>query len=221
MSATADLLPETMNPKRRAILVAAAELFMADGYAAVSMDGVARAAGVSKATLYAHFTGKEALFGAIVADGCAVMRQQADSFLKRRDLPLQEALVELGMHWQRFMLRPQVRSLHRVMIAEGMRFPALAQGFYDAGPQAMETWLTDWIRGEQARGRILANVSPDRAAEKFLSLLRGNLFLRATLGLVHGETPTAELAAIALDAAVSFIRLHGATIAEQPADGFA
>jgi AcrR family transcriptional regulator len=71
---TTDLLPETMKPKRRAIMAAAAELFMAEGYAAAAMDGMARAAGVSKATLYAYFTGKVALFKAIIADGGETMR---------------------------------------------------------------------------------------------------------------------------------------------------
>ena len=55
MSATLDLLSETQNPKRRAIMVAAAELFMAEGYAAVSMDAVARTAAVSKGMCRLHY----------------------------------------------------------------------------------------------------------------------------------------------------------------------
>jgi TetR/AcrR family transcriptional repressor of mexJK operon len=208
MSAVLDLFPEHQNPKRRAIMAAAAELFMAEGYAAVSMDAVARTAGVSKATLYAHFTGKEGLFEAIVADGCEKMRGRADALLSSHGLPLRQALVELGMHWLRFMLRPQVRALHRVMIAEAVRFPALARAFYTAGPQAMRIWLTGWLAEEQARGTLGAGRDPAQMAEQFLALLRGDLFLRATLALVTEAEAENSLPGIAADAADAFLCLN-------------
>src|SRR5438132_12992319 len=55
------------NAKAETILAAAERAFLASGFGAVTMDAIAREAGVSKATVYAHFTGKEELFGAIVA----------------------------------------------------------------------------------------------------------------------------------------------------------
>src|SRR3981081_2768870 len=58
------------SPKRRAIMEAATDLFAARGYGAVSMDAIARAADVSKATLYAHFESKDALFATIVKAAC-------------------------------------------------------------------------------------------------------------------------------------------------------
>lgn len=209
MSALLDILPEQQSPKRRAIMVAAAELFMAEGYAAVSMDAVARTAGVSKATLYAHFSGKEALFESIIADGCAQMRQRADTLLASHGLPLRQALMELALHWLRFLLRPQVRALHRVVIAEAVRFPALARAFYSAGPQAMQLWLTGWMAGEQAHGRLPAGADTARAAELFLTLLRGDLFLRATLALVDEAEAEKVLPGIAAEAADTFLRLYG------------
>ncbi len=220
MSATAEFLSEVLNPKRRAIMQAAAELFMVDGYAAVSMDAVAKAAGVSKATLYAHFSGKEALFEAIVSAGCESMRRRADSFLGSHDRPLREALVDLGLHWLRFMLRPQVRALYRVMVAEAVRFPALARAFYAAGPQAMQSWLTGWMAGESARGHMRLGIPPAQAAEHFLCLLRGDLFVRATFSLTDEETAAAELPGIAERAADAFLTLYGAP-ARVPEEGFA
>jgi AcrR family transcriptional regulator len=47
------------------LLDAARELFGTRGYAATSLDDVARAAGVSKGALYHHFAGKPELFGAV------------------------------------------------------------------------------------------------------------------------------------------------------------
>src|SRR5438067_10651894 len=54
--------------KAAAVLRAARRAFLASGFGAVSMDAIAREAGVSKATVYAHFGSKEELFGAVVAD---------------------------------------------------------------------------------------------------------------------------------------------------------
>ena len=51
-----------MNAKAVAIMQAAKALFLEHGFGAVSMDQIARQAGVSKATVYAHFTSKEKLF---------------------------------------------------------------------------------------------------------------------------------------------------------------
>ena len=52
------------------ILAAAKRAFLAAGFGAVSMDTIAREAGVSKATVYAHFGSKEELFGAVIEREC-------------------------------------------------------------------------------------------------------------------------------------------------------
>src|ERR1700737_1651174 len=56
--------------KAESILAAAKRSFLAAGFGAVSMDAIAREAGVSKATVYAHFAGKEELFGAMIGREC-------------------------------------------------------------------------------------------------------------------------------------------------------
>ena len=50
--------------KAESVLSAAKRAFLSAGFGAVSMDTIAREAGVSKATVYAHFGSKEDLFGA-------------------------------------------------------------------------------------------------------------------------------------------------------------
>ena len=56
--------------KAESILAAAKRAFLAAGFEAVSMDAIAREAGVSKATVYAHFGSKEELFGAVIEGEC-------------------------------------------------------------------------------------------------------------------------------------------------------
>ncbi|WBV42871.1 TetR/AcrR family transcriptional regulator [Pseudoroseomonas cervicalis] len=196
------------SPKRRAILEAAAGLFMAEGLAAVSMDAVARAAGVSKATLYAHFSGKDALFTEIVQNNCRRLQDSADAALVDHALPLERALAQLGTRWLGFLLQPKVRALHRVVLAESGRSPELAAAFYQAGPMTLRRWLEEWLEGEQARGRLRPDAPVPLVAEQFFALLRGDLFMRATLNLVP-EIDPAAIAGQATAAARAIVRLYG------------
>src|SRR5579872_2689987 len=58
------------SAKRRQILDGARAVFLAQGFDAASMGEIARAAGVSKGTLYVYFKHKEELFEAIVEEEC-------------------------------------------------------------------------------------------------------------------------------------------------------
>lgn len=211
------------SPKRRAVLDSAARLFMAEGFSAVSMDAVARAAQVSKATLYAHFPGKEALFAEIVGSNCQRMREEmAATAQAEAGHALGPALVVLGTHWLRFLLRPEVRALHRVVVAECIRAPELARAFYTAGPQALRRWLAGWLDEQAARGQLRPGTDTVLVADQFLALLRGDLFTRATLGLAE-SIAEAEIGAMAREAARAVLRLHGtpAALAAAESEGFA
>ena len=61
--------------KRDAMLDAAACLFFRNGLEAVTMEAVAREAGVSKVTVYGHFATKETLFGSVIRRETATIRQ--------------------------------------------------------------------------------------------------------------------------------------------------
>ncbi|WP_310487608.1 helix-turn-helix domain-containing protein, partial [Chamaesiphon sp. VAR_69_metabat_338] len=52
--------------KAEAILAGGMQEFLKHGYAGTSMDRIAMAAGVSKATVYSHFQDKEGLFTALI-----------------------------------------------------------------------------------------------------------------------------------------------------------
>jgi AcrR family transcriptional regulator len=82
---TSTTLVAPQSPRAR-ILDAAQELFMRDGYAAVSLRQVAAAAGIRQATLYHHFPdGKEALYVAMLERFFA--RQQAGLTHAIQDAP--------------------------------------------------------------------------------------------------------------------------------------
>ena len=57
--------------KRRAILDAAQNVFLASGFEGASMDEVARLAGVGKKTVYLHFGAKDALYETMLREHAA------------------------------------------------------------------------------------------------------------------------------------------------------
>ena len=177
------------SPKRRAILNAATELFTGRGYGAVSMDAIAKAADVSKATLYAHFQSKDALFARIIQ-----VASQAN-FVPGEALPtgltteadLKAALRTIGGRLLRFFLEDRVLAIHRLVIAESLRFPELGRAFYENGPLAGRAMLAAWMVHQPG----LDVSEPEIAAEQFIGLLRTGLYLRATLGLAGTPTEAA------------------------------
>lgn len=197
---------ETESPKRRQILDAGAELFMLQGYGSVSMDAIARRAAVSKATLYAHFTSKDQLFATIVAEAC--QRNTADDrFLHPAGDDMRAALSTIARAGLRFLLQEQTLAIYRVAIAEGIRFPELGRAFYDSGPRRFQAVLGGWLAEQAAAGRL--NVpDPLLAAEQFMALLRGRLFLQATLA-VEPAPADAQIDASAAATVDTFLRAFG------------
>ncbi|MBP0446756.1 TetR/AcrR family transcriptional regulator [Roseomonas sp. SSH11] len=199
--------PAESSPKRAAILSAGARLFMGVGYASVSMDAVAKEAGVSKATVYAHFSSKEALFGAIVGDRCSAIAAQAEELASQAP-SAQGALRELGRLWMRFLLHPDSMAIHRTVIAECTRFPDLARAFYEAGPARGRIWLAHRMQEELRQGRLRADADPGIAADHLMGMLRGELYIRAVLG---GPAPDDAAIDATVDQAVAaFLRAYGA-----------
>ena len=66
------------------ILARSLELFMEKGYDGASMSDIAAATGIKKASLYAHFTGKEDIFSAVFSDVLLDYRQAISSLTKKR-----------------------------------------------------------------------------------------------------------------------------------------
>jgi TetR/AcrR family transcriptional repressor of mexJK operon len=119
--------------KRKAILDAATEVFLRDGYLGTNMDEVAALSQVSKQTVYAHFSSKEALFVEIVS---SMTTDAGDSVHTEVEL---EDGGDLGAYLRAYrqltvVLTPRVMQLRRLVIGEVGRFPKLAKVLYEKGP---------------------------------------------------------------------------------------
>jgi TetR/AcrR family transcriptional regulator, mexJK operon transcriptional repressor len=185
--------------KAETILAAAKQMFLEHGFGAVSMDALARTAGVSKATVYAHFAGKEELFGAVIERQC----EQYFSGFSADELDPRDVRGSLGVLGRRFLdlvLSPDGIALHRIIVAEVSRFPALGQVFWRAGPERERVQIQGFLARAAASGVLLLD-NPRLAAEQFVSLVRGDIWLRQLLRLdaVTADNQIGEAVAAAVD----------------------
>jgi TetR/AcrR family transcriptional regulator, mexJK operon transcriptional repressor len=169
------------NAKARQILAAARKVFMKEGYGAASMDAIARRATVSKATLYAHFDGKDALFAALMVVEC---RHLSDLIGRRAlDEPdIRKALLRVALDFNNLLCSGDGLTMYRIVVAEVPRFPELGRIFYESGPNIMIDRIADILRNANERG-LLKLRDPRIAAIQFISLIRGELHLTRILGL--------------------------------------
>jgi TetR/AcrR family transcriptional repressor of mexJK operon len=167
--------------KTEAILEAAGQLFREQGYGAVSMDQIARAAAVSKATVYAHFESKDRLFATMIQNGCSAYAQGVMPALTDME-DVRAALTQIARGIENFLLAPKTLGIYRVIIAEGPRFPELVNAFVESGPLPFRKMLAAFFEAANQRGALKVP-NPSLAAHQFVWLVRGPLYLERILNL--------------------------------------
>ncbi len=160
--------------KRRAILAAAEEAFLAARYDSVTMDEIAEISQVSKQTVYAHFGTKDHLFVELVT---AMTRAAGDEVLAESTLPENRAQVGATLesmlgHQLAVVLSPRLLRLRRLVISEVPRFPHLARAVFEQGPRRAITTLEALLRELDARGWVRVP-DPATAAEQLNWLVMG------------------------------------------------
>jgi len=166
--------------KRAAILAAAKRLFPLSGFEGTSMDVIAAEAGVSKLTVYSHFTDKETLFVAAIRARCT---DQVPDALFDVDTtgPVRGPLLAIAHAFLNLITSPEAISLHRLLTSSGSMSPKLAQLFWEAGPLRMRQSFEEFLRQEVEAGQLDI---PDttRAASQFFAVLKGELHARLLCG---------------------------------------
>ncbi|MGA7490429.1 MAG: TetR/AcrR family transcriptional regulator [Xanthobacteraceae bacterium] len=199
-SAAAGVSPTRFDRKRASIVVGAKAVFLRNGFEGASMDGIAAAAGVSKMTVYRYFHGKEELFAGVITELCErIIEDDLELVLERRP---EEALRGFARRVMAILFAPDTIELHRIVISESRRFPALGRLFYRSGPEACIAMLAGYFERHKRRGTLNPR-SPRRSAEEFLELLRGYAHLRVLLGLQ--KAPSAREVEERIEAAVRHV----------------
>ncbi len=206
-------MPDGAEPRIRRgrkfdqVLKGAREIFMGAGYEGANVDDIARAAGVSKATLYSYFPDKRLLFLEVAKTECVA---QADQAMAMIDVaaPVAQVLRAAAGHMVHFLGSEVGQRIYRTCVGEADRFPQIARDFYDSGPGLARARLAEFLTVAAARGELVVE-DAGLAADQFQALCKAGFFDR----LIFKVDAAPDPAAIdrALDGAVAmFMARYGA-----------
>src|SRR3954453_5741421 len=171
--ATLSLVGEEDSSKRRQILDGALKLFLDLGFDAASMGEIARAAGVSKGTLYVYFADKYRLFEAIVERESLEQRKVAFNLDPARDVTT--TLMEFGQAYIRLLCRPGGGSATRTVMAIAERMPDVGRRYYENVVALTSRRLAAYLEARVAAGD-LAIGDCELAATQFTQMCQATLF---------------------------------------------
>ncbi|WP_191251922.1 TetR/AcrR family transcriptional regulator [Kordiimonas sediminis] len=191
--------------KNSAIIETASELFLENGFAGTSMDAVAKHAGVSKQTVYSHFSSKEQLFSE------SVRRRIGEHFPDETedddaDHSLEADTVEICNQFAQLLVSDDAMSVYRVLVAEAPKGSELAKIFWEAGPRLMVEKLVHFLARWVEAGELEID-DLEAAAKHLLALLKGELHFQLAIGLVD-TVDEAAVRAHAEECAIGFLMVY-------------
>lgn len=194
--------------KQAAILDAATEIFLREGYERASVDTIAAVANVSKRTIYNHFSDKKELFLAVMERSRAMIDLEsaiaATDFLEIEQID--ERILELSRQLLRRLNDPEYTMFRRVVTAELVRYPELKLACMEANsPRRFRALMVDRINNAIAAG-TLEVPKPVVAVEQYVALLHYGLNIASAFGTV--PLTEAQIDEIATDVATNFLRAY-------------
>lgn len=168
---------ESSAPRRRIyvrkaepVLEAAERLFLSRGYGGTSMQDVAAAAGVAKATVYSNFPSKEALFSAVIHRRAERSRLDIDH-VDLHSADVRSTLVELGCAFLHDIYSPGQVELLQTVVADARRFPQLGKLMIEGPFIETHGKISAYFSNIVGRG-LLAHDDPETAAEYFIAIIK-------------------------------------------------
>src|SRR5216684_657111 len=192
---------ERAAERRGAIIEAAMDEFIARGFAATRLDDVAKRAGVAKGTIYLHFKDKEALFQELI-------RSALVPLISRLAVPppaggsVRAALEGFAQTFAQEVVTTRRGDIVRLIIAEGPRFPSVADFYYrevvSRGMAGMRALIELGIARGEIQQQGLTRFPQLVAAPAIVAVIWQGLFgrhapldatemLRVHLDLIFGE----------------------------------
>jgi AcrR family transcriptional regulator len=171
---------------RERVIRKARELFLTQGYAAVSMQQIADAVGVNKATLYHYFRDKQALFIAVMVEQGKQVNAAVGAALAAGET-LQEKMQSVAQT----ILDMQHSDFGR--LSSDMHHHVSEEGRIAVYAQCGVPWaqISDVLRDAAARGE-LRSIDPDLASRGFFGMIISQRWQKIPIG---GDTyPETELA---------------------------
>jgi AcrR family transcriptional regulator len=196
-TATLSLVGEEDSAKRRQILDGARAVFMDLGYDGASMGVIARAAGVSKGTLYVYFADKNRLFEAIVEQESLEQGKAVFNLDPERDVTV--TLREFGQAYIQLLCRPGGGSAIRTVMAIAERMPDVGRRFYERVLAYTINRLAQFLDAKVKDGQLAID-DCELAATQFMQMCQATLFQPFIFQAAPAPTP--EQIARVVDSAI-------------------
>jgi TetR/AcrR family transcriptional repressor of mexJK operon len=197
--------------RHREIREAAIGTFLAKGYEGTTMEEIAAKGGVSKQTVYKHFTDKQHLFADIVLsttdDMSALIGVIAEQLPATVDLS--RDLEHLAETFLMALMQPRVLRLRRLVISSADRFPEISTAWYEKGFERVLAALASSFQALVDR-RVLVVDDANAAAEHFVGML---FWIPVNKAMFTGDDDYAskhDLIPVARKAAAAFMDAYGA-----------
>lgn len=197
--------------KRRAILSAAAEVFLQHGYLGASMDEVAARAAVSKQTVYKQFADKEHLFAEVILGSNAQLGARLATLYGALDeaSDAAAALRALARRFAADICRPDVIQLRRLVLAEADRFPDVSGAWFEDGFQRSLVLLGAALSRMADRGLLRELTDPTLTAYQFAGLVMYKPMNQLMFAGTAARPDDDELTRIADQAVEVFLAAYG------------
>ncbi len=149
----------------------ALEEFVRNGYGGASINGIVKAAHVSKTTVYQRFSSKEELFRAIIRQQIGRLAPMMALSLHGEANSLERGLVSFANHALEFSLKGDMLAVNRLVYSEASRFPELGKAAAEATKIGIRQ-VSKFIR-QCAAADFIPCRNAEPAAEVFIFMLRG------------------------------------------------
>ena len=167
--------------RRDAILAAAAEVFLEEGFEGASMAGISARIGGSKGTLYSYFKSKEELFVAVTHEQAKKQMEPALTALEKETGDLQTTLQVFGEKAVSFLCQESTLQTHRMIVAESGRSD-IGRRFHESGPKLGMERIAAFLSRQMQAGR-LKQADPMLATLQLCALLDCETVKPMMLGL--------------------------------------
>jgi AcrR family transcriptional regulator len=196
---------EEDSAKRRQILAGASKVFMDLGFDGASMGEIARAAGVSKGTLYVYFADKYRLFEAIVEQETLEQGRLSFNFDPDRDVPT--TLRDFGQSYINLICRPGGGSAIRTVMAIAERMPDVGRRYYERVLENTINKLARYLETHAAANHVAID-DCQLAASQFMMMCQASLFLPFIFQAAPPPSPE-RIAQVVESAAQMFLARYG------------
>jgi AcrR family transcriptional regulator len=196
---------ERAAERRGAIIEAAMDEFIARGFAATRLDDVAKRAGVAKGTIYLHFKDKESMFEELIRTAIVPMITRLWGTPPQPGASVRDMVEGFAKTFIEEVATTRRGDLVRLIVAEGPRFPAVADFYYrevvSRGLAGMRALIELGIARGEIKQKNLARYPQIMVAPALIAVIWQSLFsrhapldalemFRVHLDLIFGERRT-------------------------------